>query len=86
MNDSTATTEALHNEASSTREALGYIGYCHLGKSRVWSSTFEGCKTEAVEFMQRAPKYMTRKGLFIYKLIMGEEKKFIKRIQNVERV
>jgi hypothetical protein len=78
MSDSTATTEALHNEAEeSTREALGYIGYCHLGKSRVWSSTFEGCKTEAVEFMRQAPKYMTRKGLFIYKLIMGEEKKFV---------
>ena len=86
MSDSTATTEAVHNEASSTREALGYIGYCHLGKSRVWSSTFKGCKTEAVEFMRQAPRYMTRKGLFIYKLIPGEEKKFIKRIQNVERV
>ena len=77
MTDSTATTEALHNEASSTREALGYIGYCHLGKSRVWSSTFKGCKTEAVEFMRQAPRYMTRKGLFIYKLIPGEEKKFV---------
>jgi hypothetical protein len=36
--------------------------------------------------MQRAPRYETRKGLFIYKLILGEERKFIKRIQNVERV
>ena len=86
MNDSTATTEASHNEARSTREDLGYVGYCHLGTARVWSSTYEGCNTEAVEFMQRAPRYETRKGLFIYKLIMGEEKKFIKRIQNVERV
>ena len=77
MNDSTATTEASHNEARSPREALGYVGYCHLGKARVWSATYEGCNTEAVEFMQRAPKYMTRKGLFIYKLILGEEKKFV---------
>ncbi len=87
MTDSTATTEALHNEAErSTRVALGYVGYCHLGTARVWRATYEGCDTEAVEFMQRAPRYMTRKGLFIYKLIPGEEKKFIKRIQNVERV
>ena len=87
MTDSTATTEALHNEAErSTREALGYVGYCHLGKARVWSATYEGCDTEAVEFMQRAPRYETRKGLFIYELIMGEERKFIKRIQNVEKV
>ena len=86
MNDSTATTEALHNEARSTREALGYVGYCHLGTARVWSSTYEGCNTEALEFMQRTLRYKTRKGLFIYKLIMGEEKKFIKRIQNVEKV
>ena len=86
MNDSTATTEASHNEARSTREALGYVGYCHLGKARVWSAIYEGCDTEAVEFMQRAPRHETRKGLFIYKLILGEERKFIKRIQNVERV
>ena len=86
MTDSTATTEALHSEARSTREALGYVGYCHLGKARVWSSSYEGCNTEAQEFMQRAPRYMTRKGLFIYKLIPSEERKFIKRIQNVERV
>ncbi len=86
MNDSTATTEASHNEARSPREALGYVGYCHLGTARVWSSTYEGCNTEAVEFMQRAPRYETRKGLFIYELTKGQEKKFIKRIQNVERV
>ena len=86
MNDSTATTEALHNKARSPREALGYVGYCHLGTARVWSATFEGCNTEVVKFMQRAPRYMTRKGLFIYKLIPGEERKFIKRIQNVEKV
>ena len=86
MTDSTATTEALHNEARSTRAALGYVGYCHLGTARVWSSSYEGCNTEAQEFMQRAPRYMTRKGLFIYKLIPSEERKFIKRIQNVERV
>ena len=87
MNDSTATTEALHNEAErSTREALGYVGYCHLGTARVWSSTYEGCNTEALEFMQRAPWYKTRKGLFIYKLIPSEGRKFIKRLQNVERV
>ena len=86
MNDSTATTEASHNEARSPREALGYVGYCHLGTARVWSSTYEGCNTEALEFMQRAPRYETRKGLFIYELTKGQEKKFIKRIQNVERV
>jgi len=86
MTDSTATTEALHNEARSPRGALGYVGYCHLGTARVWSATYEGCDTEAIEYMQRAPRYETRKGLFIYKLIPGEEKKFIKRIQNVERV
>ena len=86
MNDSTATTEASHNEARSTREALGYVGYCHLGTARAWSSTYEGCNTEALEFMQRAPRYKTRKGLFIYKLTKGQERKFIKRIQNVEKV
>ena len=84
MNDSTATTEALHNEARSPREALGYVGYCHLGTARVWSATYEGCNTEAIEYMQRAPRHMTRKGLFIYKLITGEERKFIKRIHNVD--
>ena len=85
MTDSTATTEALHNEAErSTREALGYVGYCHLGTARVWSSSYEGCNTEAIEFMQQAPRYMTRKGLFIYKLIPGEERKFIKKLHNVD--
>ena len=86
MTDSTATTEALHNKAKSPREALGYVGYCHLGTARVWSSTYEGCNTEAVEFMQRAPRYETRKGLFIYELTKGQERKFIKRIQIVEKV
>ena len=86
MTDSTATTEALHNEARSTREALGYVGYCHLGTARVWSSSYEGCNTEALEFMQRAPRYMIRKGLFIYKMILGEEREFIKSLQNVEKV
>ena len=84
MTDSTATTEASHNEARSTREALGYVGYCHLGTARVWSSSYEGCNTEALEFMQRAPRYMIRKGLFIYELIPNEERKFIKRLQNVD--
>ena len=86
MTDSTATTEALHNEARSTREALGYVGYCHLGTARVWSSSYEGCNTEALEFMQRAPRYMIRKGLFIYKMILGEEREFIKSLQIVEKV
>ena len=86
MNDSTATTEASHNEVRSPRAALGYVGYCYLGTARVWSSTYEGCNTEAVEFMQRAPRHETRKGLFIYKLILGKERKFIKRIQIVEKV
>ena len=87
MNDSTATTEALHSDAErSTRGALGYVGYCHLGTARVWNSTYEGCNTEAVEFMQRAPRHETRKGLFIYKLILGKERKFIKRIQIVNKV
>ena len=87
MNDSTATTEASHKEAErSTRVALGYVGYCHLGTARVWSSTYEECNTEALEFMQRAPRYETRKGLFIYEMTKGQERKFIKRIQNVEKV
>ena len=86
MTDSTATTEASHNEARSPREDLGYVGYCHLGKARVWSSSYEGCNTEAQEFMQRAPRYMIRKGLFIYKMILGEEREFIKSLQNVEKV
>ncbi len=86
MTDSTATTEALHNEARSTREALGYVGYCHLGTARVWSSSYEGCNTEAIEYMQRAPRYMTRKGLFIYKLITGEDRKFVKRLHNVNNM
>ena len=84
MTDSTATTEALHNEAErSTWGALGYVGYCHLGTARVWSSSYEGCNTEAIEYMQRAPRYMTRKGLFIYKLIQGEERKFVKRVDKM---
>jgi hypothetical protein len=33
--------------------------------------------------MAANPKYLTRKGLFVYKLIPGEEKKFIKRINKV---
>ena len=86
MTDSTATTEALHNEARSPREALGYVGYCHLGTARVWSSSYEGCNTEAIEYMQRAPRYMTRKGLFIYKLITGEDRKFVKRLHNVNNM
>ena len=86
MTDSTATTEALHNEARSPREALGYVGYCHLGTARVWSATYEGCNTEAIEYMQRAPRYMTRKGLFIYKLITGEDRKFVKRLHNVNNM
>ena len=83
MSGSTATTEALHSEARSTRAALGFVGYCHLGTARVWSSSYEGCNTEALEFMQRAPRYMTRKGLFIYKLIQGEERKFVKRVDKM---
>jgi len=83
MSGSTATTEALHSEARSTREALGYVGYCHLGTARVWSSSYEGCNTEAQEFMQRAPRYMTRKGLFIYRLTQGEERKFVKRVDKM---
>ena len=84
MTDSTATTEALHNDSErSAREALGYVGYCHLGTARVWSSTFEGCNTQAREFMQGAPRYMTRKGLFIYKLMLGEERKFLKRVDKM---
>ena len=86
MSGSTATTEALHSEARSTRAALGYVGYCHLGTARVWSSSYEGCNTEAIEYMQRAPRYMTRKGLFIYKLITGEDRKFVKRLHNVNNM
>ena len=82
---STASTEATHNwTKGSPWCSLGYIGYCHLGKPRVYSPSYEGCNTEAQEFMAANPKYLTRKGLFIYKLILGEERKFIKRIQNVD--
>ena len=80
---STASTEATHNETRSTR-GLGYVGYCHLGTARVWSESLTDCQTQAQEFMAANPKYLTRKGLFVYKLIPGEEKKFIKRIQNVD--
>ena len=80
---STASTEATHNEARSTR-GLGYVGYCHLGTARVYSPSYEGCDTEAQEFMAANSKYLTRKGLFIYKLILGEERKFIKRLHNVD--
>ena len=86
MNDSTATTEASHNEVRSPRAALGYVGYCHLGTARVWHATYEGCNTEALEFMQLAPRDETRKGLVIYELTKGQERKFIQRIQIVEKV
>ena len=79
---STASTEATHNETRSTR-GLGYVGYCHLGTARVWSESLTDCQTQAQEFMAANPKYLTRKGLFVYKLIPGEEKKFIKRINKV---
>jgi len=54
-----------------------------LGTARVWSESLTDCQTQAQEFMAANPKYLTRKGLFVYKLIPGEEKKFIKRINKV---
>jgi len=61
---------------------FGYVGYCHVGKPRVWAESFEDCKTQAKEFMDANAKYLTRKGIFIYKL--AEKKELIKRIQNVD--
>ncbi len=52
----------------------------------MYSHSYEGCDTEAQEFMAANPKYLTRKGLFIYKLDFGKEKKFIKRIKRIHNV
>ena len=81
--NSTASTEATHNEARSTR-GLGYVGYCHLGTARVWSESLKDCQTQAQEFIAANEKYLTRKGLFIYQL--ADEKKYIKRIHNVDNM
>ena len=61
-------------------KSFGYIGYCHLGKARVWSSSLTQCTDEARAFIQENPRYLTRKGLFIYELIKGEDRKFIKKV------
>tara|TARA_R110001583_G_scaffold10763_4_gene49518 strand:+ start:516 stop:725 length:210 start_codon:yes stop_codon:yes gene_type:complete len=64
-------------------KSFGYIGYCHLGKARVWSSSLTQCIDESQDFIQANPRYLTRKGLFIYELIKGEERKFIKRVDKM---
>ena len=64
-------------------KSFGYIGYCHLGKALVWSSSLTQCINEAKTFIQENPRYLTRKGLFIYELIKGEERKFHKRVDKM---
>jgi len=71
-----------HNEADrSPRADLGHVGYCHLGTARVWSESLKDCETQAQEFIAANPKYLTRKGLFIYKLVIGEQKEYIKKVK-----
>jgi len=72
MSHSAANTSNTH-----TKE-YGYIGYCHLGKARVWSSSLTDCIYEAKAFIQDNPKYLTRKGIFVYKL--GNEKKYVNKV------
>ena len=60
------------------------LGCGVLHMKDVTQKSLTDCQTQAQEFMAANPKYLTRKGLFVYKLIPGEEKKFIKRIQNVD--
>ena len=76
----TTSTEATHNDEAnrSTRAHFGHVGYCHLGTARVWSESLKDCETQAQEFIAANPKYLTRKGLFIYKL--ADEKKYIKKV------
>tara|TARA_A100001515_G_scaffold143912_1_gene146419 strand:- start:44 stop:385 length:342 start_codon:yes stop_codon:yes gene_type:complete len=74
MSDSTATTSILQTQN------LGYVGYCHRGIARVWSKSLTQSIDEAKAFIQDNPRYLTRQGLFIYELIKGKEKKFIKKV------
>tara|TARA_R100000544_G_C2172433_1_gene32904 strand:- start:150 stop:341 length:192 start_codon:yes stop_codon:yes gene_type:complete len=53
--------------------SYGYVGYCHLGKPRVWASTEEDCKTQAEIFRSNNPRYMTRKGINIVELVIGKK-------------
>ena len=76
--DPTASTEATHTNDSSSARSYGYVGFCHIGKARTWSMSLKECETQCQDFIQARPKYMTRKGLFIYKLADGKE--FIKRV------
>lgn len=74
MADPTATTSILQTQS------FGYVGYCHRGIARVWSKSLTQSINEARAFIQDNPKYLTRQGLFIYELIKGEERKFIKKV------
>ena len=76
MTDTITSTTATHNEDNRSTRSYGYVGYCHLGKARVWSMSLEDCETQAKEFARSRPRHVTRKGVFIYKL--AEEKELIK--------
>ena len=73
----TTTTTHTKKRDRSTR-SFGYVGYCHLGTARVWSSSLTQCIDEARDFIQANPKYLTRKGIFVYEL--GKEKKYINKV------
>jgi len=74
MADPTATTSIFKTQN------FGYVGYCHRGIARVWSKSLTQSIDEARAFIQDNPRHLTRKGLFIYKLPNGEERKFIKKV------
>ena len=76
MTDTITSTTATHNEDNRSTRFYGYVGYCHLGKARVWSMSLEDCETQARAFARSRPRHVTRKGVFIYKL--AEEKELIK--------
>ena len=74
MTDLTATTGIFKTQS------FGYVGYCHRGIARVWSKSLTQSINEARAFIQDNPRYLTRQGLFIYELIKGKERKFIKKV------
>ena len=55
---------------------VGLYVLVFLMSGRVWSMSLEDCETQAKEFARSRPRYITRKGVFIYKL--AEEKELIK--------
>ena len=74
MSDLTTATSILQTQS------FGYVGYCHRGIARVWSKSLTQSIDEARAFIQDNPRHLTRKGLFIYELPNGEERKFIKKV------